>query len=166
MEAFQKSEDYEKLMHDASALVDAGKMKEEVHHADFHYFEPIRQCNWERYPVEVSEFKVKPGFRKQVRKIITQNKSVAEWAHNHGLLFHVFTYNAAEDHVVAYGVYRDLLKWEVGQVEVEKSLAEWGVAEFMVEDWAHQKAKHHDTHIHTHQHNSGTLHTNAWVYSE
>lgn len=166
MEAYKKTEEHNKLMHAFGALIDVGTMKEEVHHADFHYWTPMRQCNWERYPIVVSEWKVKPGFREQCRKLVTKNKAVAEFAHNHGLLFQVLIYNAAETHVAAYAVYRDLLKWEAVQHDMEKHIAEWGLAEFLVDDGQH-KTKHDRTHSHTHHHDDGSIiHTNAWVYSE
>lgn len=169
MEAFKKSPEHDKLMHKFGALIDVGEMKEQVSQADFHYYEPMRQCNWERYPVEVSEWKVKPGFRKQVKHIITENDSAIAHIHKVGLLFQVLMYNAAETHVVGYSVYRDLLNFESGQHDMEKHLVEWGLADFVVHDEVKKEAKHakHEHHAHIHHHQSGsTLHSNAWVFSE
>lgn len=168
MEAYNKSEGHAKLMQDMGALIDVGTFKEDVHDADFHYWSPMKHCNWERYPVEVAVWDVKRGFREHCRKLITENKAVAEWAHKQGLLFQVLTYNAAEDKVVAYSVFRDLLKWEAGQGDMEKNIADWGMAEFVVgdHDAGHHMDKHHRTHAHTHHTHTGTIHTNAWVYSE
>lgn len=168
MEAFKKSPEHDKLMHKFGALIDfgEGEQKEQVSHADFHYYGPMRQCHWERYPVEISEWKVKPGFRKQVKHLITENESAMAHCHKIGLMFQVLIYSAAEDHVVAYSVYRDLLKWEAGQQDMEKHLAEWGLADF-IQDVKHEPHVHkHEPHVHIHHHHSGTLHSNAWVYSE
>jgi len=168
MEAFKKSPEQDKLMSKFGSLIDLDKREEEeVCGADFHYYEPMRQCNWERYPIEVSEFHVKKGFRQQVHKVLTQNKSAVAWCHDVGLHFQVLKYNAAETHVVGYSVYRDLLKWEAGQEQLAKKFAEWGLAEFLVEDLAAaDKKAPHQTHAHTHHIGHGHLHTNAWVFSQ
>jgi len=168
MEKWKKSAEHDKLMHKFGSLIDIDNMEqnnEEVCGADFHYHEPMRQCNWERFPIEVSEWHVKPGFRQQVHKLLTQNKSAVAWCHHVGLHFQVLKYNAAETHVVAYNVYKDLLRWEAGQGQLKKNFAEWGLAEFVVEDLA-KKDIPHQTHAHTHHHQQGHLHTNAWVFSQ
>merc|ERR1712238_155286 len=142
MEAWKKSPAHDKIMHKLGALMDVGKMEEHVVHADFHYYEPMRQCNWERYPVEVTEWKVKPGFRKHVQKLIVDNSPLATFCHKMGVHFQVLTYNKAEDHVMAYTVFRDLLKWKAAQGELPKHMVDWGLADFVVEH--HHEAKHHE----------------------
>jgi len=166
MEAFKKSPAHDKIMHKLGALMDVGKMEEHVVHADFHYYEPMRQCNWERYPVEVTEWKVKPGFRKHVQKLIVDNSPLATFAHKMGIQFQVLTYNKAEDHVMAYTVFRDLLKWKTAQGELQKHMVDWGLADFIEHDSAAKEEVEQDSHHHIHHHQSGTTHTNAWVFSQ
>lgn len=166
MAAYEKSKDHEILMRDLGAFMNFGEVKGEVHQADFHYWSPMGECNWERFPVVVSEWNVKPGFRQQCHKLVNDSKAVAAYAQNHGLLFQILIYNAVESHVVAYAVYRDLLKWESAQHDMQKHMADWGLAEFIVVDEKQHKAKQHQTPGHIHHHDCGTIHTNAWVYSE
>jgi len=166
MEAFKKSPAHDKIMQKFGALIDVGKVDEHVCHADFHYFEPMRQCNWERYPVEVVELKVKPGFRKHLQKLVVDNSPFAAFCNTHGAVFQVLVYNAAEDHVVFYTVFRDLLKWEAAQGELEKNIADWGLADFLEKDVETKQHAKQDAHNHIHNFERGAIHSNAWVFSQ
>jgi len=169
MEAFKKSPDHDKIMQKFGALIDVGKVEEHVFHADFHYFEPMRQCNWERYPVEVTEWKVRAGLKNHVHKLIVDNSSFVTFCHRMGVVFQVLTYNAAEDHVRTYTVFRDLLKWEAAQGELQKQFVDWGLAEFIEQGLVVEATKHEakqDAHNHIHTFEHGTIHSNAWVFSQ
>ena len=167
MEKFEKSEEQQKLMQDVGAFIDIKSMTHAAHSSDFIYYAPIKPCNFERYPVAVMTFKVKPGFRQVCQKLVTSNSDVARWTHDIGLLFQVITYNEAEDEATSYNVYKDLLKYTEGQTHMEKNLADWGIAEYIDWELPHKEGGAHDAHKDAAHHEDPTkVHSNSWVYSE
>jgi len=130
----QGSKEHAKLMEGFGPLCDTDKKQEdaEMLHADFHYWAPIKECNYERYPIEVGVYHlVKPGFREFLRKQVESNGDLAKWCNECGVLFAALTWNDAEDKFTVYVMYNDLLKWEAKAEEWPKKFEAWGMAEFM-----------------------------------
>jgi len=128
------SEEHAKLMEGFGHLLDMDKMKEadvEMLHADFYYWAPIKECNYERYPLTVAVHNVKPGFRKFLRKTVGSNHDMAKWLIDIGSLFSAVTWNKAEDKMTVYTLYNDLLKYEAAMGEGAKKFEAWGFTEFM-----------------------------------
>merc|ERR1711957_615518 len=104
----------------------------EMLHADFHYYAPIKECNYERYPMQINvHHLVKPGFREFLRKQVESNKDLAKWINDCGILFGAFTWNDAEDILTVYVMYNDMLKLESAAEEWPKKFEAWGMTEFM-----------------------------------
>jgi len=145
------SKEHAQLMEGFAPFLDMTEMKEgepEILHADFHYWAPVRECNYERYPVSVAVHHVKPGCREFVRKLV-EKEDLAKWCHDNSILFAALAWNDAEDKVTVYIMYNDLLKFEAAAGEWPKKFAAWGMTEFMDLDKS-----------------TSVVHSNCFMYSE
>jgi len=122
----------------------------EMLHADFHYWAPIRECNYERYPVAVGvHHMTKPGAREFIRKQVTSNHDIAKWANDCSVLFAALTWNDAENKLTMYTIYSDLLKWEAHAEEWPNKFEAWGMTDFMDLEQS-----------------TSMIHSNCFLYSE
>jgi len=146
------SKEHADLMEGFAPLLDMTEMQEaepEMLHADFHYWAHVRECNYERYPLEVGTYHVKPGFREYARKQVESNPDLAKWCIDNSLLFAALTWNDAEDKLSVYILYNDLLKFESASAVWPKKFEEWGMAKFFDLDKS-----------------TSVVHSNCYMYSE
>jgi len=132
MEMQSKKPEHQKIMSEFDAYVDPDSIQVEVHpHTDVLYYASMPQSNWERYPIEVGHWPMKPGTRQQCVKILAENKNLLQWCHDAGVLVLVLKYNEAQDHCISHTVIKDLLKWETMHKDFGRKLTEWGLAEHL-----------------------------------
>lgn len=156
IDAHRHDAEHQKIMSEFRVFADPDTFQQEVHpHTDVLYYSSMPQCNWERYPIEVGHWPVKPGSRQQSVKILSENKSLLQWVHDAGLLVLVLKYNEAQDHCISYGVFKDLLKWDAMHKDFGRKLTEWGLAEIVTVPDIDEAAAQ-----------IPAPHSNAWVYSE
>lgn len=145
------SEEHVKLMEGFGPHLDMDKKvgDAETLHADFHYWAPIRECNYERYPVEVGVHHMKPGAREFIRKQVASNHDIAKWVNECGALFAALAWNDAETKLTVYIMYSDLLRHEAHAQEWPKHFEAWGMTDFMDLEKS-----------------ISTIHSNCFLYSE
>jgi len=127
-----KNPQHQKIMTEFEAYADHDSVQVEVHpHTDVFYYSSMPQSNWERYPIEVGHWPMKPGRRQQCAKILCENKELLQWCHDAGVLVLVLKYNEAQDHCTSHAVIKDLLKWERMHEHFGRTLAKWGMGEHL-----------------------------------
>lgn len=156
METQSQTAEHQKLMSEFGAYADADTFHQEVNpHTDVFYYASMEQSNWERYPIEVGVWPMKPGSRQKAAKCLAENKKLLQWVHDAGLLVLVVKYNDAQDQCTSYAVFKDLLKWEALHKDFGHKLTEWGLGELIAVPDINEAAAH-----------IPAPYSNAWVYSE